>query len=341
MRWLLALALTTTLHAQVNTTEVWVGKFDAATFTVSKLTNVSNHAGYDNQPTFLPDGNSLIYTSQVGDMAETGQGVEAVLVDLRTGAVTPTRVRGFSPTPFEGGLLVLREGDVWKHALTGGEGVEMTAVDRAGYFTRFDERTWVLFMNDEQRRIAIYDAKTKALETVATGAITAPYRVPGARAVTFVTATDDARTLHRLDLATKKVTALSTIPFKTGGHHVWTARGSLLMASGNAIHEWKDGWKEVWRTDHPDLQSISRIALSPNADRIALVSVPRDETVIRDARTLGSERRIPERIDVGRDTASEQGRWEKGRYMAVWKMTVTGSGTRSWKMEQELLATLE
>ena len=40
----------------------------------------------------------------------------------------------------------------------------------------------MLFMNDQDRRIVLYDPRSHALETMITGAITAPYRVPGERA---------------------------------------------------------------------------------------------------------------------------------------------------------------
>ena len=140
---------------------------------------------------------------------------------------------------------------------------------------------------------------------MATGAITAPYRVPGQRAVTFVSqepfpmpenAAKDAKpslVLRKLDLKSKKVTTLATLPFPTGGHHVWTSRGTILIASGGQIYEWSpdspsEGTK-VWRASEPDLQGITRIALSPKEDRIALVSVPRGETVVREARVASND----------------------------------------------------
>ncbi|HVR39433.1 MAG TPA: nuclear transport factor 2 family protein, partial [Thermoanaerobaculia bacterium] len=181
-------------------------------------------------------------------------------------------------------------GRVWLHDLQGKQLQPLTDTSEAGYYARFDERTWVLFMNDKQRRIVIYDAKTKALDTMAVNASTAPYRIPGAtRAVTFV---GEGKTLQRLDVKKPRVTTLTTIPFKTGGHHVWTSRGTILMASGNTIYEWSpaqpNDWKPVWKSEHPDLQGITRIALSPNADRIALVSTPRDATIIRDSRAASN-----------------------------------------------------
>ena len=259
-------------------TEVFLGRLDmrGGRFVASELRNISNHTGYDNQPAFFADGKSLLYTTEAANLDDSGNGVYAVRYDLATGRTTPlSYAKGFSPTPVSDGkrLMTLREGKVWLYDFQGKTHGTLTETTTAGYFTRFDDRTWALFMNEPERRIVVYDAQTKTMETFAKGAITAPYRVPGARAVTFVVLENEKRTLHRLDLDTKQVTTLATIPFETGGHHVWTSRGTLLIASGNTIYEWKQGeFVPVQKFDEPGLQKITRIAISPDGKRIALVS---------------------------------------------------------------------
>lgn len=295
--------------------DVWVGDlaWQDGKPVASRLTNVSHRPGYDNQPAFFPDQKTLAYTT------EGPEETNAVLFDLATGAATNlAEARGFSPTPTADGkqLMVLHQGRVELHDLAGKLVAPLTETKDAGYFNRVDERTWVLFMNDKERRIAIYDARKKTLETVSTGAITPLYRVPNARAFTFVAETpfssdptaaakiDPATVkleMRKLDLTEKgdrRVVTLSTIPFPATGHHVWTPRGTVLMASGGTLQEWSpatpDRWTAVATFDDPDLQHISRIAISPRGDRIALVSMPRDETLIRDAR-LDSNRAIAAR----------------------------------------------
>src|SRR5437660_5271590 len=182
------LASAAAVHAQVNDSEVWVGSLDMSggRFVVSNLTNISKHPGYDNQPAFFPDG-KLVFTSQIAPLDETGHAVQAVIHDFATGTSTPVPgALGFSPTPAaDGSLMLLRDGHVVLHEASGKES-QLTETKDAGYFARFDEQTWVLYMNDKQRRIVIYDPKTKALDTMALGSITAPFRIPGKRAVSFV-----------------------------------------------------------------------------------------------------------------------------------------------------------
>jgi hypothetical protein len=356
--------------AQILETEVWVGGVDLrdGRFEVSGLKNISNHRGYDNQPAFLPDGHRLLYTTEAVNLDETGFGVHAVRYDASTGKATPLPLaRGFSPTPtLDGKIMLLRQGGVWLHDANGKLLRALTDTKEAGYFCRFEDDRWVLFMNDKDRRIVLYDAMADGLETMITGAITAPYRVPGERAVTFVVAEKDVLTLHRLDIDAKQVTTLATIPFKSGGHHVWTPRGTIFIASGPEIHEWDPRkpteWPLVHRFDEPDLQGITRIALNASADRIAIVSTARDETVLRNSRAAANDDmagalkkfrgtsyvRTTESWTMNADSATEKGTWVRrwrsadgplelhGRYTTVWHREVGGNGTPSWSVQSDL-----
>lgn len=353
-------------RAQVLTTEVWLGRLDMrdGRFAVSDLRNISNHPGYDNQPAFFPDGKSLLFTTEAESVAETGLGVHAVRYDVDSGeAVALKTVRGFSPTPTPDAKFIttLREGTVWLHDVDG-KPVEslLPQVKTAGYYTRMDDDRWILFMNEPDRRIAIWDQRTYSLAKVVPNAVTAPYRVPGEMAVTFVVQEGEKKTLRHLALTDDRGSLdreLGVIPFKTGGHHVWTSRGTLLMASGNTIYEWDrnrpEDWKVVHRFSEPDLQGITRIALSPGEDRIALVSVPNDRTVLQESRAAinngfgGSYVRTPASLDLATDRAIERGTWVRrwrsggrpvelhGNYIVVWKRTVSGTGTPVWSIEAE------
>jgi ketosteroid isomerase-like protein len=304
--FVLILAAAATLQAQINDSEVWVGSLDMSggRFAVSNLANISRHPGYDNQPSFFSDG-KLVFASQIAVLDETGHAVQAVVHDFAKGTSTPMPgALGFSPTPAaDGSLMLLRDGHVILHEASAKE-TQLTDTKDAGYFARFDDETWVLYMNDKQRRIVMYDAKTKALEPMALGSITAPFRIPGKRAVTFVAfepfpvpegeaATPRKLFLRELNLDDRRVTTLASIAFPTSGSHVWTTRNTLLIASGHTIYEWNPAKPDVWHTaatfDDPELQGLTRIAISPRGDRIALVSTPRDETIIRDSRAASNQ----------------------------------------------------
>ena len=369
---LILFAVASGAAAQVLTTEVWVGALEMreGRFAVSGLKNISNEPGYDNQPAFFADGRSLLYSTEAESVAETGLGVHAVRYYLDDSRRVPlVRARGFSPTPTRDGegFMTLREGTVWLHNVAGKPlRVLLPAVKTAGYFTRIDERRWVLFMNEPDRHIAIWNGDS--LTRLVPGAVTAPYRIPGTNAVSFVVQEGETKKLMRMDLTDdggNSHRVLAPIPFPTAGAHVWTSRGTLLMASGNTLHEWDprapDSWPAVQRFDDPDLQGITRIALSPAEDRIALVSTPNDITVLRESRDAANKAfatsvarhrgtswtRTADAFDISGDTATERGtsvrRWRsrgesaevRGNYTVVWRRTVSANGTPVWTPERE------
>lgn len=390
---LVALAAFASLaEAQVLTTEVWLGDLDLrdGRFAVSNLRNISNHPGYDNQPAFFADGASLLFATEAESVAETGLGVHAVRYWIESGRSEPLpKARGFSPTPAsDSSITTLREGTVWLHEIDGTPvKVLLPHIRTAGYYARIDRNRWVLFMNEPERQIALWDERTFTLAKLVPNAVTAPYPVPGTYAVTFVTHDGETKTLRSVTLkneitaastpppadpneralaeAASVDRAITTIPFRTGGHHVWTARGTLLMASGNTIYEWHPDrpteWKPVWKADDASLQGITRIALSPQNDRIALVSQPDDRTVLSEWRREINEtfaasvaqhrgtsyERTPAELTITGDAATERGTWVRrwrsrgtpvelrGDYTVTYRRSIGGNGVPAWAMETE------
>ena len=366
-------AVATGAAGQALTTEVWVGALDMreGRFTVSELKNVSNEPGYDNQPAFLPDGRSLLFTTEAENVSETGLGVHAVRHHFDRGTSVPlTRARGFSPTPTPDGrqFMTLREGTVWLHDLSGKPlRVLLPEVKTAGYFTRIDENRWVLFMNERDRHIAVWDESRRSLVRLVPNAATAPYRIPGTSAVSFVVQEGETKRLMRMDLTAGEPEhrVLAAIPFPTAGAHAWTSRGTLLMASGNAIHEWDprapESWPVVHRFTQPDLQGVTRIALSPAEDRVAVVSTPNDRTVLHESRDAANKAfaaavaahrgtsyiRTPEAFERSGETATERGKWVRrwrsrgqpvelrGDYSVTWQRTIGSNGVPVWSVRTE------
>jgi hypothetical protein len=78
-----------------------------------------------------------------------------------------------------------------------------------------------------------------------------------------------------LDLATRRTHPL--VPTLRGvDQYAWTPDGVLLMAKGTKLYQWKAGrgseWQEVADFAGAGLQTITRLAVSPRGDRLALVA---------------------------------------------------------------------
>src|ERR1051325_8994120 len=114
--------------------------------------NITRRKGYDNQPTFLPDGKSLFYTS----IREDNQ-ADIYQYDITHGTtrqITATKESEYSPTLMPGGksLSVIRvEADqtqrLWSFPLGGAEpALIFKAIKPVGYHLWVDGRRLILFV---------------------------------------------------------------------------------------------------------------------------------------------------------------------------------------------------
>ena len=98
-------------------------------------------------------------------------------------------------------------------------------------------------------------------------------RIPGRHAVSYVQRDSAGGAIHEIDPVTGGSLKLAPLP-EGNEFFAWTPAGELLSASGNALLVWRParaGWEAVTRFSEPGLQRISRIAVSPRGDFLALV----------------------------------------------------------------------
>jgi hypothetical protein len=250
---------------------------------LSSPVNVTARDGYDNHPWFLPDGSAFLYVSQVDGQTDVFRHDIATRASTR---LTHTPENEYSPTlPGDGSrLMVVRwaadmsDGALWWYSVDGEPRGEATgSVPRVGYYAFADDRTLALFINDAEQSFFLSDTRTGEATRIgeAMGG-SAPRRMPGkAGAVSFLRQDAEAVWwLSRLDVATREMTPL--VPMLGGvANYTWLADGSALAAQGGTLHRWTPGsgsWRAMHTFDDPALQGITRLAVSPRGDRIALVS---------------------------------------------------------------------
>lgn len=243
--------------------------------------NATNRAGYDNQPWFLPDGTGFLYSSDRGGQID----IMRYDVASRTATrVTNTPENEYSPSlPGDGSRMIvvrwptdMSTGVLWWFTPDGRPmEVARGSVPRVGYYTFVDEHTLALFINDSIQSFILSDTRTG--DTIRVGRDmggSAPRTIPGSRAVSYLRRGDDgSRWLTRLNVETRESTPLVRM-LEGVANYAWTARGTVIAARGPTIYEWTPGgdWRAIVTFAEPELQDISRIAISPAGDRIAFVS---------------------------------------------------------------------
>ena len=270
--------------AGAPSTDIWIGRLERTTngLAVAGLANATDRPGYDNQPSFSPDGAALYFVRAV-DSTQTDV-FRFLLATSTTEQVTRTEAASeFSPTfvPGQDAFSVIRETrgrqHLWRYGVDGQDmGAVFATVEPVGYHAWADARTAVMFVLGDPPTLWTGDAPTGSSRAVADHPGRSIHRIPGAASVSFVRKPPgDDWWIERLDPAsgaTERIT--KTLPGRED--YAWTPEGAILMGDGPALFAWTpdDGDDGAWARV-ADLSAsggdISRIAVSPNGEWVALV----------------------------------------------------------------------
>jgi hypothetical protein len=267
-------------------TDVWIADLARAgdRWTLSAPRNLTLRPGYDNQPSFLPDGGHLLYTSQRGEQTDIFE------VELSTGverAVTATAESEYSPTALSDGahLAVVRvEPDgtqrLWRFPLAGAAAgaPEPIApeVRGVGYQAWLDPETVAVFVLGEPFTLQILDLRAGTALRVAEKIGRSIHRVPGARAVSFTAPDGDGFAIFTIDATGGSARRLAPAPASDEKDYVWTPDGVLVAAVDARLFRLQPGvdagWIEFADLAPAGVKQITRLALSPDGSRLAFVA---------------------------------------------------------------------
>jgi hypothetical protein len=245
---------------------------------------ISEFVGYNNQPFFMPDGQSILYTSNRNKQTDIYR------YDIKTGAttqVTNTPESEYSPTlmPDRKNISVVRvEADgktqrLWKFPLAGGApSLVVEDIKGVGYHLWIDDHTLALFIvggSGKPNYLEIYDMRAGKSEFVTDNPGRVLRHIPNQNKFSFVhKVSNDHWEIKAFDLRTHTSSSLSaTLP--GAEDYAWLPDGRLLMGKDSklfvVIPLSGQKWDQVDDFAVPGLQGISRIAVSPKGDRVAMV----------------------------------------------------------------------
>lgn len=267
-------------------TDIFVADLSASggTLKLGAPRRVTAWEGYDNQPSFTPDGRAIVYTSIRADAQ-----ADIYRYDFAgdsTSRVTETPESEYSPTLTPDGkfISVVRvEKDqtqrLWRFPLTGG-GAPALVLEQfkpVGYHAWPDERTLALFILGRPVTLQIVDVRTGEFGIVATNVGRSLQHVPRTRRVSYVHKLGEGDwEIREYDVRSHaKRVITKTLPGSED--YAWTPGGALLIAKDAKMFMWRQGdadWREVADFSGAGLRSITRIAVSPKGDRVAFVALP-------------------------------------------------------------------
>jgi Tol biopolymer transport system component len=287
-------------------TEIYLAPLKNANGTIElgEAIDITNSPGYDNQPSFTPDGRAILFTSVRGPSpalpdASPSQ-TDIYRYDIASRAVsrvTQTAESEYSPTVMPDGTrvsVVRVEADgtqrLWSVTPSGPKiqlDVLLPDVKPVGYHAWADDHTLALFVLGQPATLQLADTRTGAARTIASDIGRSIQVMPGPaagdRMISFVqrerTSAGTRLVIKKLNPRTAEVSVLTpAVEGSTEADTAWTPDGTLLMAHAGVLFSWRPGdstWKEAARLERLSLSGVTRLAVSPKGDYLALVGSPR------------------------------------------------------------------
>lgn len=249
--------------------------------TLSNPKNITNHKGYDNQPSFHSK-EPLIYYSSFNDDGRS----DIKIYNYKTGetkSLTQTTEREYSPTltpddKFISCIIQRDNGaqDLGKYPVEGGQPTVLIDNLIVGYHAWLDQDRVMCFVLGEPQTLHVYNVKTKEDKIITDNIGRSLHRIPGKNAMSFVKKTTETEwSVMQLDIETLAITKLiDTMPQRED--LCWLPEGRLIMSNGAKIYSINPAKEKDWtelelKSGNELLKSVTRLAINKKGDKLAVV----------------------------------------------------------------------
>ncbi|MEY4929341.1 MAG: hypothetical protein RI909_65 [Bacteroidota bacterium] len=249
--------------------------------TISNPKNITQHKGYDNQPSFHTD-QPLLYYSSFNDEGRA----EIISYNYKTAAtiaITKTPEREYSPTltPDKSSLSCIIQRyngaqNLGKYPVEGGEPSVLIDNMTVGYHAWADNSHIALFILGEPHTLHYLRLPTKEDTVLAQNIGRSLHKVPGERAISFIQKTDgNTWEIKKLESETMKISTIAnTLPGRED--IAWTADRKIISSDGTKIYFLDPArggkWMEVTIQSGSELlKGVTRLAINSKGDKIAVV----------------------------------------------------------------------
>ena len=259
---------------------------DPAAWTAASVSNISASPGYDNQPSFMRDSRSVLFTSnRDGKQSDI---YRYWIADRKLTQLTQTPESEYSATIVPAGnafSVIQVEADntqrLWQFDLAGkSPSLVLPDLKPIGYHAWIDAATVMVFVLGEPATLQRATPGAPEAEVVTGNIGRALVSIPGTKAVSFTTR-DENRVwwIKRYDADTREIRTLVQAPEGATGepYCAWTRDGRLYTAAGTRILSWKEGetgWTAVGDLAAAPIRNISRLSISPDGRWLAFVAEP-------------------------------------------------------------------
>ena len=274
-------------NAQVPATDIVLFDLiwnDRGRIELSNPVPVTDRDGYDNQPSFSPEGDYILYTSIRNEQADIYR------YDIASGqtvaATTTPEESEYSPVVNAEGTAfsVVRVEDddstqrVWRFPVDGGKPrLLMDQIAPVGYYAWMEDGHIALFiLGDGKQTLQICHSMKQRTFVVAPDIGRCLQKVPGENAVSFIAKRPGGKDkIRAYDNRTRRVTDIADA-LPESQDFAWTPDGKLLMGSGGRLYFFDPADDQRWHLGfdletHLGRTGMSRMAVSPDGRKLAVV----------------------------------------------------------------------
>jgi hypothetical protein len=252
---------------------------------ISNPVNISQHKGYDNQPSFHPSLPLIFFSSA----AEDGR-TDILSYDYKKNgkkSITQTQEREYSPTVTLDqqslSCIIQREDgtqDLGKYPIDGGEPALIINTLKVGYHVWADNSHLGLFILGTPEKPAStlhYILLPMKKDTILAENIgRSLHKVPGETAFSFVHKVSEKEWLIKKFNSQTKATSNVTATLPGKDDLAWLPDGKIVMSDGTKIFFNQPGknttWTDVTVSSGAEvLKGVTRLAVSPDGKKLAVV----------------------------------------------------------------------
>lgn len=256
-------------------------------YQLNNTKNITNRAGYDNQPMFNKDGSGVFYTAMfTEDDKQQTDSMYYAFADNKTTNITNTpKYSEYSPTPIndETALSMIFVDETGSQKLwqtnikTGHQTPINLSIEPVGYHAWGKNNDLLLFVLGDEMMLQYATTPNQTSAEIITKNIGRSLRYNQDKDFFTFTKGIEQQTLYRFDVATKAINKLIKLPADSQ-YYTWLDKDTVIAASGRNIYYWhyqdtpeQNGWQLLANVAAQCSTSVSRLATAPNQSKLAFV----------------------------------------------------------------------
>ncbi len=268
-----------------NNTEVYV--FDIASvyegLELLNPRNISNNEGYDNQPSFISN-EALVFAGNNDGQTDISE--YNLTSKLQKWDNIKTEGGEYSPQKFPSNTDVAavrldKDGlqRLYRYSAETGNSSEIIKDLQVAYFTFYnDQKMLATVLDSDKMDLVMIDLPSKKADTLFYNAGRSLQKIPNTNSMSYSLVNEEGNLdLYLLDMNSYESFFVTELPIGIQDY-VWINDAQIIIGSGNKLYMYdtlgESEWNRVASLEEHGIKNITRMAISPNGKKLAVVAEP-------------------------------------------------------------------